>query len=168
MHPQNPQMMMNPLAGALGQLSNIAGLSGIVTDLAKAPVQRWNQASGTHKIISVAAGAGIAYYLHSRGMANAAVAVAGVGAAYATSMIMHFPSVRQTPTTGQGGATAGALPPGQMEAMNQQAQAVMGMGRSSAPQGGSIAPAAAPTVSAGAQNIPAARSGRWDVLDAEM
>ena len=78
-------------------------------------------------------GAGTAYYLHKQGMADVAVAAAGIGAAYATSMVMHYPTVAggQLPAA-NGAAAAPALPPAadaQADAMAQQAANALGMGQ---------------------------------------
>jgi hypothetical protein len=157
----------------------------MLTDVAKAPITRWRQSSTTHKVLAAGAGAGLAYYLHKRGMANAAVAVAGVAGAYAVSMVMHYPTVAQAPQNGaalpNGQTVAGALPPAQMQAMNQQAQAMMNGG--ALPNGNGVPPnGGAPAMSGGimpvsqtpgaAGPIPRASGGnpnsKWSLLDMEM
>lgn len=116
----------NPQMAALGALG---ALGGTLRDLAMSPVRRWGQASVTHKIIAAGAGAGLAYFLHKKGMADAAVAVAGLGGAYATSMMMHSREIVGTPANGaalpNGQQAAGALPAAQVQNMAAQAQAVM-------------------------------------------
>jgi hypothetical protein len=116
----------NPQMAALGALG---ALGGTLRDLAMSPVRRWGQASFTHKIIAAGAGAGLAYYLHKKGMADVAVAVVGLGGAYATSMLMHSREVVQTPANGaalpNGQPVAGALPAAQVQSMAEQAAAVM-------------------------------------------
>ena len=141
----------NPQMAALGALG---ALGGTLRDLAMAPVRRWGQASTTHKIIAAGAGAGLAYYLHKKGMADVAVALLGVGGAYATSALMHS---RQVASNGANGAAlttapaAGALPPAQVQNMAAEAAAVMNNGSNgsngmSGSRWGSLAPAAAPPV----------------------
>jgi len=148
----------NPQMAALGALG---ALGGTLRDLAMSPVRRWGQASFTHKIIAAGAGAGLAYYLHKKGMADVAVAVVGLGGAYATSMLMHSREVVQAPANGaalpNGQQAAGALPAAQVQDMAAQAAAVMngqgngasnGMGGQwgalAAPQGAAAAPVGAP------------------------
>lgn len=54
------------------------------------PLHRWHLASPAHKLTALAAGAGVAYYTHTRKEWEPwKVAVAGVGAAYGTSLILH-------------------------------------------------------------------------------
>ena len=118
-------------------------------------------------------------------MANAAVAVAGVAGAYAASMIMHYPTVAQAPQNGatlpNGHTVAGALPPAQMQAMNQQAQAMMNggaliNGNGAPPNGGATAMSGGimPTSQApgAAGPIPRSSGGnpnsKWALLDMEM
>lgn len=176
---------MNAAGNSLAALAGLSGLSGMLTDVAKAPITRWRQSSTTHKVIAAGAGAGLAYFLHKKGMANAAVAVAGVAGAYAVSMVMHYPNVAQAPPNGaalpNGQTVAGALPPAQMQAMNQQAQAMMNGGAlpngNGAPPPNGGAPAmsggivAAPQTPGTAGPIPTASSNpnsKWSLLDMEM
>jgi hypothetical protein len=116
----------NPQMAALGALG---ALGGTLRNLAMSPVRRWGQATMTHKIIAAGAGAGLAYYLHKKGMADVAVAVVGLGGAYATSMLMHSREVIQTPANGavlpNGQQVAGSLPASQVQNMAAQAAAVM-------------------------------------------
>jgi len=65
------------------------------------PLNRWSLASPVHKALSLAAGAGVAYYCHTRkGWTPAKVAAAGVGSAYGASLVLH---------TLQSGGLAGLL-----------------------------------------------------------
>jgi len=103
-------------------------------------------------MIAAGAGAGLAYYLHKKGMADVAVAVAGIGGAYATSMVMHSRQVVQQATNGAAlpnGQVVGALPPAQIESMVAQANAVMnggsgGNGMSGGSRWGALGPVASP------------------------
>lgn len=174
----------NPQMAALGALG---ALGGTLRELAMAPVRRWGQSSISHKVIAAGAGAGLAYYLHTRGMADVAVAVVGLGGAYATSALMHS---RQVVPAVNGSAlssapVAGALPPGQVQNMAEQAAAVMGNGNGSngmsGSKWGSLASAAPPAAPVGAPPAPqkqqvvgaapavvgapkASGGGKWDIL----
>jgi len=185
-------MVMQGFGNPLAALAGLPGLSGVLSEVAKAPIARWNQSSMFHKLVAAGAGAGLAYYLHTKGMADAAVAVAGVAGAYATSMLLHYPTVaRQVVNGGTGSAatTAQALPPAQVAAMNQMAQQMMGQGLAGGvpaqrfPGGPQMA---APIPGAPVQPIqrqapvqpampfspgqpPVMRAGgRWDLLGAEL
>jgi hypothetical protein len=125
----------NPQMAALGALG---ALGGTLRELAMSPVRRWGQASIMHKVIAAGAGAGLAYYLHKRGMHDVAVAVIGLGGAYAASAVMHYPEVARSTANGALPATqpvSGALPPAQVQSMAAQAQNVMN-------NAGALAPAA--------------------------
>lgn len=102
----------------------MAGMGGGLTEVLRAPISRWSQASPIHKILSAGAGAGLAYYLHQKGMADAAVAVAGVAGAYATSVALHYPVVSQQPAAlpPQQPVANGALPPANGATSANQAQ----------------------------------------------
>ena len=90
----------------------MAGMGGNLNEVFRAPISRWNQSSTMHKVLAAGAGAGLAYYLHQKGMADAAVAVAGVVGAYATSVALHYPVVSQQPAALPPPQVAnGALPP---------------------------------------------------------
>lgn len=177
---------MQGVANPLAALAGLSGLSGVLNDVAKAPIARWNQSSILHKVIAAGAGAGLAYYLHTKGMADGAVAVAGVAGAYATSMLMHYPAVARQAMAGAGAPGAQALPPAQVAAMNQTAQQMLGQGLAGGlppqPQRAARGPqmpttmpipgtpmqAQAP-VQHGMPVMPAARpGGRWDLLSAEL
>ena len=115
-------------------MAGLAGLAQTFSQLVSAPVQRFGQSTTIHKLIAVGAGAGTAYYLHKQGLADVTVAAAGIGAAYATSMVMHYPTVAggQLPAANGAAAAAPALPPAadaQAEAMAQQAANALGMGQ---------------------------------------
>jgi hypothetical protein len=118
-----------PMAG----LAGLAGLAQTFSQLVSAPVQRFGQSTTVHKLIAVGAGAGTAYYLHKQGLADVTVAAAGIGAAYATSMVMHYPSVAGAQLPAANAAAPPALPaPGanpQADAMAEQAANVLGMGQ---------------------------------------
>jgi hypothetical protein len=151
-------MYGNPMAG-------LAGLAQTLSQLVSSPVQRFGQSTTIHKVIAVGAGAGTAYYLHKKGMADAAVAAAGIGAAYATSMAMHYPQVAAQPPAVAAGAAPPALPApnAQADAMAQQAANVLGMGtapRRRVRKGRARAAAAAP------DPMPPA-SGKWAALAGE-
>lgn len=61
-----------------------------------APLNRWHLASPLHKLLALGAGAGVAYYVRTRkDWTPAKTAMAGVGAAYGASLLIH--------TLGQGG-----------------------------------------------------------------
>lgn len=122
----------------------MAGMSGTLTEVLRAPITRWNQSSTIHKILAAGAGAGLAYYLHQKGMADAAVAAAGVAGAYATSMALHYPTLAQQPALQPPPAPA-ALP---APAANQQQQSM----------GGMIAASAAPSAP------PPAPGSKWALL----
>lgn len=157
--------MGNPLA-ALAGLSGLAGMSGVLNDLAKAPITKWSQAGLLHKVIAAGAGAGLAYYLHTRGMADTAVAVAGVGGAYVTSMVLHYPSIaRQTAGAPANGAGVQALPPAQVAAMNGIAQQMMGQGLAGVPQNVSQGRYVAQPQR---QAIPRSGGSKWDLLSMEL
>jgi len=115
----------NPQMAALGALG---ALGGSLRNMVMAPVSNWSQASLTHKIIAAGAGAGLAYYLHQRGMADVAVAAAGIGGAYATSMLMHYRQNMAAQANGgilPNGQPAAALSPAHVQDMAAQAAAVM-------------------------------------------
>lgn len=158
----NPMGMGNPLAVISG-LSGLAGLSGVMSDVAKAPITRWGQASMLHKLVAAGAGAGLAYYLHTRGMADTAVAFAGIGGAYAASMLMHYPSVARQGVTAvpANGQPMQGFPPAQVASMNRVAQNMMSRGIP-----------AMPAVPAGRAPVPmqgaGASGGKWDLLNAEL
>jgi hypothetical protein len=123
-------IVMNAPGNSLAALAGLPGLSGLFGDIVKAPITRWNQSSMLHKVVAAGAGAGLAYYLHTRGMADAAVAVAGVGGAYVASMMMHYPSMARQVAMGvpANGQAVQALPPAQVAAMNGMAQQMMQQG----------------------------------------
>jgi hypothetical protein len=155
-------MYGNPMAG-------LAGLAQTFSQLVSAPVQRFGQSSTVHKLIAVGAGAGTAYYLHKQGLADVTVAAAGIGAAYATSMVMHYPGVSGAQLPAAAGAPPalpapnGASP--QADAMAQQAANVLGMGavpRRVRRKAGTRARAAA----AAPDPMPPA-SGKWAALAGE-
>lgn len=55
-----------------------------------APINRWHLASPGHKVISLLAGAGVSYYVHTRkGWEPFKVAAAGLGTAYGVSLVLH-------------------------------------------------------------------------------
>lgn len=115
----------------MAALGALGVLGGTLREMAMAPVRRWVQTSTTHKIIAAGTGAGLAYYLHKKGMSDVAVALLGVGGAYATSALMHSPQVVSTGANGTslpGAPVAGALPPGQVQNMAEQAVAAMNNG----------------------------------------
>jgi len=77
-----------------------------------APLQRWHLASPLHKALSVAAGAGVAYYTHTRkGWVPWKVAAAGVGTAYSTSLVLHTVKQYQIGAQGAPPALQGAQAP---------------------------------------------------------
>jgi hypothetical protein len=154
----------NPLAG-------IAQLGSQITQLAMSPLQRWQQATFTHKIVAVGAGAGLAYYLHKKGMADLAVAGAGLAAAYGTSMVMHYPAVTQgVPAPAGANGAAPALPAPNVEGMAHYARQAMGGGALPAPapaaqHGGVVTKAPAAPRAMGP--VPSSRRSdpsRWDGL----
>jgi hypothetical protein len=149
-------MYGNPMAG-------LAGLAQTLSQLVSAPVQRFGQSTTIHKVIAVGAGAGTAYYLHKKGLADAAVAAAGIGAAYATSMVMHYPQVAgaQVPAVANGAVPA--LPAPQADAMAEQAATVLGMG--AAPRR-RVRRARARAAAAAPDPMPPA-SGKWAALAGE-
>ncbi len=164
----NPMGMGNPLAVISG-LSGLAGLSGVLSDVAKAPITRWGQSSMIHKLAAAGAGAGLAYYLHTRGMADTAVAVAGVGGAYVASMLMHYPTVARQVAAGvpANGQAMQGFPPAQVAAMNRVAQNMMSRGVPSMQPTGQM-----PAAPAGHAPVPmqgvGASGGKWDLLSAEL
>lgn len=162
---------MNPMGNPLAALSGLSGLSGLFGDIAKAPITRWNQSSILHKIVAAGAGAGLAYYLHTRGMADTAVAVAGVGGAYVASMVMHYPTMARqvamgVPSNGQG---VQALPPAQVAAMNGVAQQMMAQGLGAYQSVPQAAPRQrAPGVPAQPGVAQPQSGGKWGLLDLQM
>lgn len=124
----------------------MAGMSGTLTEVVKAPISRWNQSSTIHKMLVAGAGAGLAYYLHQKGMADAAVAVAGVAGAYATSMALHYPVVSQQAVM----APAPAPIPAGLPAANQTTQQ---------PMSGMVAASSTPSAPP-----PAAPGSKWALL----
>lgn len=139
----------NPQMAALGALG---ALGGSLRELAMAPVRRWGQAGLFHKVLAAGAGAGLAYYLHKRGMADAAVAVVGLGGAYAASALMHYPKVMQNGGAAlvNGQPVAGALPAAHVDNMVAQAQAVM---NGNGTNGGTLAPAGSAPVNPPANGV---------------
>jgi hypothetical protein len=158
-------MYGNPMAG-------LAGLAQTLSQLVSAPVQRFGQSTTVHKIIAVGAGAGTAYYLHKKGLADATVAAAGIGAAYAASMVMHYPTVAGAPQVAAGAAPpalpapAGAQPSPQANSMAQQAEAVLGMGAGPRQRSRRVRPRRR-TAAAPDPMPPAAGSSRWAALAGE-
>jgi hypothetical protein len=104
----------------------------MLSALALAPMQRWSQTPVMHKLIMAGAGAGVAYYLHKRGLTDATVAVGGIGAAYGASMLMHAPAIVGAPMQSNG-APVLALPPAQVNGMIERAQAALSQGQASVP-----------------------------------
>jgi len=167
---------MNAAGNPLAMLSGVSGLPDTIKNVAKAPLERWNQSSTTHKVVAASAGVALAYYLRKKGMADAAVAVAGVAAAYGTSMVLHVPSV----TRGVPAQAAGALPPAQVAAMNQQAQAAMNNQSAGADLSGALgAPSHVPGTAGpipmangngnAAQSAPPVNAtGKWALLAANL
>jgi hypothetical protein len=150
---------------AISGLSGLAGLSGVLSDVARAPIARWSQSSLLHKLAAAGVGAGLAYYLHTRGMADSAVAVAGIGGAYVASMLLHYPTVARQAAAGvpaAAGQPMGGLPPAQLAAMNNVAQGMFARGMPAMPQ----------TVRGPAAQAPAPMRGasgsKWDLLSAEL
>ncbi|MHC4119761.1 MAG: hypothetical protein ACYSWO_19865 [Planctomycetota bacterium] len=162
----------NPQMAALGALG---ALGGSLRDMAMSPVRNWSQASLSHKIIAAGAGAGLAYYLHKRGMGDATVAALGVGGAYATSVLMHSRQmVSQDPGALANGQAAGVLPSSQVQDMAAQANAVMngsgganGQWSALGPSSGAVAPQQ-PPVTAPVPPAPTANTGvggsQWAAL----
>jgi hypothetical protein len=81
--------------GGLGQLQH----------LLLSPLTRFAQASLIHKLLAAAAGGGLAYYLHKKGLSDTTVALAALAGAYGASMAMNYPSVA--------GGMPGVMPAGQ-------------------------------------------------------
>jgi hypothetical protein len=166
----NPMGVGNPLAVISG-LSGLAGLSGVLSDVAKAPITRWSQSSMLHKLAAAGAGAGLAYYLHKRGMTDSAVAVAGVGGAYVASMLMHYPTVARQVAAGvpANGQAMQGFPPQQLAAMNRVAQNMFARG---VPTMAPMPAGQMPATPAGQAPIPmqgmGASGGKWDLLNAEL
>lgn len=166
----NPMGIGNPLAVISG-LSGLAGLSGVISDVAKAPITRWGQSSLLHKLAAAGVGAGFAYYLHTRGMADSAVAVAGIGGAYVASMLMHYPTVARQTTAGvpTNGQAMQGFPPGQLAAMNRVAQNMFARG---VPAMQPMPAGQMPVGPAGRAPVPmqgpGASGGKWDLLSAEL
>lgn len=165
---------MNPMGNPLAALAGLSGLSGLFGDIAKAPITRWNQSSVVHKVVAAGAGAGLAYYLHTRGMADAAVAVAGVAGAYAASMVMHYPTMARQVAMGvpANGQAVQALPPAQVAAMSGVAQQMMAQGLGAyhpVPSGPPAAPVQrAPGAPVQPQQPMRQPSGKWGLLDLPM
>lgn len=105
------------------------GMSGVLAEVLKAPISRWNQSSTIHKVLAAGAGAGLAYFLHQKGMADPAVAVAGIAGAYATSMALHYPTMAQQPAALQppqpAAAITGGLPAAATAAQEQPVSGMM-------------------------------------------
>lgn len=144
-------VQQNP-AAALAQVGNQ------LQRLASSPIRRWQQTSVTHKAFAIAAGAGMAWWLHKKGMDDLAVAAAAVGAAYGTSAIMHYPAVMQT--TGQPQQAVmnpQALPPAHVNGMAARAQSALQAGNGALPAPAAKTPAQPQVVTTGGvvnQNVP--------------
>jgi hypothetical protein len=154
----------NPLAG-------IAQLGTQLTRIAMSPLQRWQQTSFTHKIVAVGAGAGLAYYLHKKGMADLAVAGAGLAAAYGTSMVMHYPTVSQgVPAAAASAGAAPALPAPNVEGMAAYARQALGGGALPAPapaaRGGGVVtrPQPSPPAMGAVPGVRQPDPSRWEGL----
>jgi hypothetical protein len=114
------------MPGTGNPMTALVGLSGMFQQLAVSPIKKWQQTSILHQIAAVGAGAGMAYYLHKKGVEDMVVAAAGLGTAYGTSMLMHYPGVvQEAGLLGQGAGQPNALPAGQSEDMAQQAESVL-------------------------------------------
>lgn len=137
----------------------LAQLGGQLQSLALSPIQRWQQASLTHKVLAVAAGAGMAWWLHNKGMDDLAVAAAGVGAAYGASALMHYPQVMTAaPVAGAAPVSPQALPAAQVNGMAARAQAALTSGTAPLPAPpAQPQPASQPAPAASNQNVPAAQ-----------
>jgi hypothetical protein len=151
----------NPLAG-------IAQMGSQLTQVAMSPLQRWQQATFAHKIVALGAGAGLAYYLHKRGMADLAVAGAGLAAAYGTSMVMHYPAVSQGAPAAAAAAAAPALPAPNVNGMAAYARQALGGGSlPAAPaQGGGVVtrPQPAPQAMGAMPGVRKTDPSRWEGL----
>ena len=168
MNPMGMAMGMgNPLA-AISGLSGLMGLSGVISDVAKAPITRWGQSSLLHKLAAAGAGAGLAYYLHTRGMADSAVAVAGIGGAYVASMLMHYPMVARQAAAGvpAGAQAMQGFPSQQLAAMDRVAKNMFSRGipAMQAPAG----PMPQAPVAQAPMPMQGASGGKWDLLNAEL
>jgi len=89
-----------------------------------APLSRWHLASPVHKLVAVAAGAGVAYYVHTkRGWAPWQVTAAGVGTAYTTSLALHTAAlVHASIAQAQAQAVLAAAPQAKAALPAQEAQ----------------------------------------------
>lgn len=99
------------------------------------PMMRWHLASIGHKAVSLAAGAGVAYYAHTRWQWEPwKIAAAGLGTAYGTSLVLH---------TAGGMMTMPQQAAPQPFAAGMQPPALMPGGQVAAPQAPPAAPQAA-------------------------
>jgi hypothetical protein len=136
----------------------LAQFGGQMQRLAMSPIQRWQQASLMHKVIAAAAGAGMAWWLHNKGMDDLAVAAAALGTAYGTSALMHYPAVSQAaPAPQQAVMHPQALPAAQVNSMAARAQAALTSAPAALPGTSAPAPAtnqnvAAPTPMSGVRS----------------
>lgn len=148
----------NPLAG-------ISQVGSQLSQIAMSPLNRWQQASIAHKLIAIGAGAGLAYYLHKRGMDDLAVAGAGLAAAYGASIVMHYPAVSSgaSPVAANGSASA-ALPPPSVDGMVANARAALGASYSGLPAARPARQGQPVVTAAGVFNQPRHGSSKWDGL----
>jgi len=108
-------------------ISSLSGIPTALVDLAISPVKRWQAASPIHKLIALGSGAAAAYYLHQKGMTDAAVAAAALGAAYSTSMVMHYPAMHHEKHNGvQAMMKNKLIPQTQIDSMKNNASRVLG------------------------------------------
>jgi hypothetical protein len=140
----------------MSALSSLMGIPQTLTQLATAPVARWQQAGTLHKLLSVGVGAGLAYYFHQKGMTDVAVAAVGLGSAYGASMLLHSSTILREQHT----PVVTVASPAQVDAMAQQSERVLsglgtnGMG--AIPSGRYVAapPSTVPTMSPAMQQAP--------------
>jgi hypothetical protein len=107
------------------QVAALAGLPNMFQQLATSPVRRWQQAGIGHKAIMIGAGVAAAYLLHRSGADDLVAAAAGVGTAYGSSMLMHYPAVSNATVVAPANNSVPALPSAPMQQRVDQAQHVL-------------------------------------------
>lgn len=148
----------NPLAG-------LSQVGSQLSQIAMSPLQRWQQASLMHKIVALGAGAGLAYYLHKKGVEDLAVAGAGLATAYGASMVMHYPSMsRGVPTAAANGVASSALPPPSVDGMVANARAALGASFVGLPAARPSRQGQPVVTAAGVVTQPQPGSSKWDSL----
>lgn len=169
------------MVGAKNQVAALAGLPNMFQQLAVSPIKNWQQAGIGHKVIMIGSGVGVAYLLRRQGADDLVAAAAGLGAAYSSSMLMHYPAVAQrtmAAPTNNAGQTTPAISSNQMQQMVQRAENVL---QEMVPANGALpsrnSQRVMPRGNASRNAVPvrantagglSTQQNKWDILDLEV